>query len=84
MAGEESKNKKEYRFYMLRPGDGRYVFKCNTPQQRDEWTISLSKIITVSPLHCSFSHTMYNVYNVDISDRELSINMLSKLFCSEQ
>ena len=55
MAGEESKNKREYRFYMLRPGDGRYVFKCNTPQQRDEWTVSLSKIITVSPFQCNFS-----------------------------
>ena len=48
MAGEESKAKREYRFYILRPGDGRYVFKCNSPQQRDEWTMSLNKVITVS------------------------------------
>ena len=48
MAGEESKAKREYRFYILRPGDGRYVFKCTSPQQRDEWTISLNKVITVS------------------------------------
>lgn len=47
MAGEDSKNKKEFRFYILRPGDGRYVFKCNTPQQRDEWTMFLDKVITV-------------------------------------
>ena len=50
MAGEESKAKKEYRFYILRPGDGRYVFKCNTSQQRDEWTMLLNKVITVSAL----------------------------------
>ena len=49
MAGEESKNKKEYRFYILRPGDGRYVFKCNSLQQRDQWTMWLDKVITVRP-----------------------------------
>ena len=48
MAGEDFKVKKEYRFYILRRGDGRYVFKCITPQQRDEWTMLLNKVITVS------------------------------------
>lgn len=49
MTGEDFKNKKEYRFYILRPGDGRYVFKCNSPRQRDEWTMMMNKIITVRP-----------------------------------
>ena len=49
MTGVDLKNKKEHRFYLFRPGDGRYVFKCNSPKQRDEWTMVLDKVITVRP-----------------------------------
>ena len=47
MTGEDLKNRKEHRFYILRPGDGRYLFKCNSPKQRDDWTLVLNKVITV-------------------------------------
>ena len=72
MAGMDSKAKKEYRFYILRPGDGRYVFKCSSSQQRDDWTMSLNKVITVSVYN-----TCIMMYTIDWMILALGVQQLT-------
>lgn len=38
----------EFRFYLERPGDGKYVFKVLTESDRDEWISGIQSVIDVS------------------------------------
>ena len=40
--------KGEFRFYLDRPGDGKYIFKVPTEADREEWIRMLQRVINVS------------------------------------
>lgn len=44
---ETKVRKGEFRFYLNRPGDGKYIFKVLTDAARDEWISKIQRVINV-------------------------------------
>ena len=47
---ETKVRKGEFRFYLNRPGDGKYIFKVLSEADREDWISKLQRVITVSEL----------------------------------
>ena len=57
VAGVETKVRKgEFRFYLNRPGDGKYVFKVPSETVREEWISKLQRVINVCKLAGVYSY----------------------------